>query len=108
MNAAVQPGNILDLKMVDPGWIRSRQLDDFVPDHNHIMHLYAIRWPAMDVVFHLHPDQVGSGEFRLDLPTIPAGTYHLYADVVHANGFPETLVTSLTLPYTHGRELAGD
>src|SRR5215470_8081894 len=108
MNAAVQPGNILDLKMVDPGWIRSRQLDDFVPDHNHIMHLYAIRWPAMDVVFHLHPDQVGSGEFRLDLPTIPAGTYHLYADVVHANGFPETLVTAITLPYTHGRQLAGD
>ncbi|QNI31857.1 hypothetical protein H7849_22950 [Alloacidobacterium dinghuense] len=108
MNATVQPGNILDLKMVDPGWLRARKLDDFVLDHNHIMHLYAIRWPAMDVVFHLHPDQVGSGDFHLTLPEMPAGTYRLYADVVHANGFPETLVTTITLPFTHGRELIGD
>jgi hypothetical protein len=108
MNATLQPGNILDLKMIDPGWLRARKLDDFVPDHNHLMHLYAIRWPAMDVAFHLHPDQVGSGDFHLSLPTMPAGTYHLYADVVHANGFPETLVTSMTVPFIHGRELAGD
>ncbi|HYK37732.1 hypothetical protein [Alloacidobacterium sp.] len=108
MNATVQPDNVLDLKMVDPGWLHARKLDDFVPDHNHLMHLYAIRWPAMDVVFHLHPDQVGSGDFHLALPTMPAGTYKLYADVVHANGFPETLVTSITVPFTHGRELTGD
>ncbi|HTZ89486.1 MAG TPA: hypothetical protein VMA71_04045 [Alloacidobacterium sp.] len=108
MNATLQPGNLLDLKMIDPGWVRARKLDDFVPDHNHIMHLYAIRWPAMDVVFHLHPDQVGSGDFHLALPTMPAGTYKLYADVVHANGFPETLVTSIKVPFIRGRELAGD
>lgn len=108
MNATLQPDNILDLKMVDPGWLRARKLDDFVPDHNHLMHLYAIRWPAMDVVFHLHPDQVGSGDFHLVLPTMPAGTYKLYADVVHANGFPETLVTSITVPFIHGRDLTED
>jgi len=108
MNATVQPDNVLDLKMIDPGWVHARKLDDFVPDHNHIMHLYAIRWPAMDVVFHLHPDQVGSGDFHLALPEMPAGTYRLYADVVHANGFPETLVTSITVPFIHGRVLAGD
>jgi hypothetical protein len=108
MNATVQPDNVLDLKMIDPGWVRARKLDDFVPDHNHIMHLYAIRWPAMDVVYHLHPDQVGSGDFHLALPTMAAGTYKLYADVVHANGFPETLVTSITVPFIRGRELAGD
>jgi hypothetical protein len=108
MNATLQPGNILDLKMIDPGWLRARKLDDFVPDHNHLMHLYAIRWPAMDVVFHLHPDQTGSGEFHLNLPEMPAGTYRLYADVVHANGFPETLVTSITVPFIRGRQLTGD
>ena len=108
MNATIQPDNVLDLTMVDPGWVHARRLDDFVPDHNHIMHLYAIRWPAMDVVFHLHPDQVGSGDFRLTLPEMPAGTYHLYADVVHANGFPETVVTSMTVPFIRGRQLAGD
>jgi hypothetical protein len=108
MNATIQPDNVLDLKMTDPGWVHARKLDDFVPDHNHIMHLYAIRWPAMDVVYHLHPDQVGSGDFHLALPSMAAGTYKLYADVVHANGFPETLVTSMKVPFIQGRELAGD
>jgi hypothetical protein len=108
MAATVEPGNVLDLKMHEPGWAHARSLDDFVPDHNHLMHFYMIRWPGMDVVFHLHPDQTGTGEFRLTLPSVPAGTYHLYADVVHATGFPETLVSSLTLPYTSGRQLAGD
>lgn len=108
MTATLQPDNMLDLKMTDPGWVSARKLDDFVLDHNHLMHLYAIRWPAMDVVFHLHPDQTGTGEFRLALPSMPAGEYRLYADVVHANGFPETLVTSMTLPYVKGRLLSGD
>ncbi len=106
MNATLQPDNVLDLKMVDPGWVGARKLDDFVPDHNHLMHLYAIRWPGMDVVYHLHPDQVGSGDFQLALPEMAAGTYKLYADVVHANGFPETLVTSIKVPLIRGRELA--
>jgi hypothetical protein len=88
--------------------VHARSLDDFVPDHNHLMHLYMIRWPGMDVLFHLHPEQTGTGEFHLALPSMPAGNYHLYADVVHANGFPETLVSSLQLPYTSGRQLAGD
>lgn len=108
LNTTLQPGNVLDLKMTDPGWLSARKLDDFVPDHNHLMHLYAIRWPAMDVVFHLHPDQTGTGNFQLALPSMPAGTYKLYADVVHANGFPETLVASMTLPYIRGRTLNGD
>jgi hypothetical protein len=62
------------------------------------MHLYAIRQPGMDAVFHLHPTQIAAGDFRLDLAAMPPGQYSLYADVVHANGFPETLVTSITVP----------
>jgi hypothetical protein len=108
MHATLETGNVLDLKMTDPGWLRARKLNDFVPDHNHLMHLYAIRWPAMDVVFHLHPEFVRTGEFQLALPSMPTGEYHLYADVVHANGFPETLVTGVTLPEISGRRLAGD
>jgi hypothetical protein len=108
MQAALQNGSTLDLTLRDPGWFRERRLDDFIPDHNHIMHLYMIRWPQMDVVFHLHPDQVASGEFRLGLPTLPAGEYRLYADVVHASGFPETAVAAMRLPALAGRPLAGD
>jgi hypothetical protein len=108
MRPALQHGNLLDLKLSDPGWLSQRQLDDFIPDHNHLMHLYMIRWPQMDVVFHLHPEPVGTGEFQLALPSMPAGEYHLYADVVHASGFPETMVATLMLPQVSGRPLEGD
>jgi hypothetical protein len=108
MTPVLEPGNVLDLRLHDPGWLAQRQLDDFVPDHNHLMHLYLIRWPQMDVVFHLHPVPVATGEFQLTLPSMPAGDYHLYADVVHANGFPETLEAAAILPKISGRPLAGD
>jgi hypothetical protein len=108
MQAQLQPGNVLDLRLSDPGWLKQRKLDDFIPDHDHLMHLYMLRWPGMDVVFHLHPEQVGTGEFRLTLPSVPAGEYRLYADVVHQNGFPETIVSSVNLPEVSDRELTGD
>jgi hypothetical protein len=108
MQATLAPDQVLHLKIKDPGWIKSRKIDDFVLDHDHLMHLYLIREPGFDVVYHLHPDQVAPGKFQLPLPSIPAGTYSLYADVVHATGFPETLVAQLVLPEITGRTLAGD
>ena len=113
MQAALNPGEVLDLWLAnpDPGrqsWMHRRSVDDFVLDHDHLMHLYAIREPQMDVVFHLHPARVAPGEFRLPLPSMPAGTYRLYADVVHADGFPETMVASVTVPQLAGRPLSGD
>ncbi len=108
MQASVDDGKILSLKLEDPGWLKSRKLDDFVLDHDHLMHLYLIREPGLDVVYHLHPDQAATGRFALRLPSMPAGRYRLYADVVHATGFPETLVTLLDLPAIDGRALEGD
>ena len=108
MKASVTSENVLDLKLRDPGWLQIRKLDDFIPDHDHVMHLYMIRWPEMNVVFHMHPEPVATGEFHLALPSIPAGNYRLYADVVHSGGFPETIVGSVTLPQVSGRPLAGD
>ncbi len=108
MDASVGQGNVLNLKLRDPGWLQQRKLDDWIPDHNHLMHLYMIRWPQMDVVFHLHPDPVATGEFQLALPSVPAGDYRLYADVVHAIGFPETIVGTVALPQISGRPLQGD
>jgi hypothetical protein len=108
MQATLDANHTLNLKIEDPGWLRSRKTDDFVPDHNHLMHLYLIREFAMDVVYHLHPEQIAPGEFQLALPSIPAGHYSLYADVVHATGFPETLIAQMDLPELRGRPLAGD
>ncbi len=120
MTGTLDGSGMLTLRMKDPGWMSPkrgrlsrmllvRTMDDLVPDHEHLMHLYAIRQPALDVVYHLHPEQVQSGVFQLKLPSMPAGTYKLYADIVHANGFPETMVTTLQLPDAlKGRPLAGD
>jgi hypothetical protein len=108
MSSTLKPGNVLDLRLHDPGWLAWRSTDDFIPDHNHLMHLYLVRWPHLDMVFHLHPRASGAGDFQLALPSIPAGSYHLYADVVHANGFPETLVSEIIFPQIVGRPLTGD
>jgi hypothetical protein len=101
-------GARMSLALSDPGWFQFRKTDDFVPDHGHLMHLFVIRMPGMDRMWHLHPDMNGDGGFGLDLPDMPAGDYKLFADVVHANGFAETLVTDVTLPEVHGRALSGD
>ncbi len=77
---------------------QSRSNADFILDHGQPMHLYVVREPELDVIYHLHPRFTKAGQFDLTLPDMPAGTYKLYGDVVHANGFPETLVTTLQLP----------
>lgn len=103
----VQPvlqGNVLDLKVSgfvaknNYNYMRTRLNNDFLPDHGHLMHLYMIREPEMDAVYHVHPEYVAPGDFRLTLPNMPAGEYKLYGDVVHANGFPETLLVNITIP----------
>jgi hypothetical protein len=98
----VLKGDVLDLNIrpFHPDNERqSRSNNDFLPDHGHLMHLYAIREPEMDAVYHLHPSLAGPGDFRMVLPAgMPAGSYKLYGDVVHASGFPETLVSNIVVP----------
>jgi len=77
---------------------KSLNLNDLILDHGKLMHLYAIREPEMDAVFHLHPAANGKHALRLTLPSMPPGTYKLYADIVFHNGFPETLTSTLTIP----------
>jgi hypothetical protein len=117
---ATRTGTQLTLRLSDPGWLPTpgafagtapvvRTNDDLILDHEHLMHLYAIRQPELDVVFHLHPERTGSGLFSLFLPSMPAGRYKLYADLTHASGFPETLVSEMNLNSDlAGRALAGD
>jgi hypothetical protein len=100
-------GSRLTLHLEDPGWL-NRRTDDLLPDHNHLMHLYVIRVPAMDEVFHLHPEQQSDGAFLQQLPPMPAGKYALFGDIVHSNGVPETATAQLDLPEIHGQPLSGD
>jgi hypothetical protein len=107
MSATLENGRLM-LRLTDPGWAAWRKVDDLVPDHNHLMHLYVISLPDMDKVWHLHPDQIESGVFAKDLPPMPPGRYALYGDIVHANGLPETLVAEMDLPAVPGTPLTGD
>jgi hypothetical protein len=98
----------LQLKITDPGWLALRRLDDLIPDHDHLMHLFLVRWPDMDYIFHLHPDQLGTGYFGISLPSLPSGDWRIYGDIVHENGLAETAAGSVALPDVKGKPLAGD
>ena len=79
-------------------WV-SNTPGELLPDHEHLMHLYAIRWPEMDAAFHLHPEPVPETDaLGEELPALPPGTYRLFGDIVHHSGFPETLTAVITIP----------
>lgn len=94
-------GATLDLH-IDPGQPdargQRRSNADLLLDHGKVMHLYALRWPEMDAAYHLHPSTVAPGELRATLPRMLPGTYHLFGDIVHRNGLPETLTATLVVP----------
>ena len=96
------------LTLADPRWGKARRMDDLVPDHDHLMHLFIVRIPSLDVVAHLHPEQAQPGRFHHALPALPAGQYQLFADVVHATGLAETATTLLSLPATRGALASSD
>jgi hypothetical protein len=97
----------LRLALHDPGWIGSRKLDDFVTDHDHLMHLFVVS-PSLDRFWHLHPTEAGTGIFEQPLPDMPQGRYEVFADLVHATGVSETVVTPLDAPSFQGTALTGD
>jgi hypothetical protein len=100
-------GSRLTLQLEDPGWL-GRRTDDLLPDHGHLMHLYMIRLPDMDLVWHLHPEPDSGASFTQQLPQLPAGRYALFGDVVHANGLAETATVEIELPEVAGEPLTGD
>ena len=84
------------------------RLGDVIPDHGHLMHLFLLRVPDLDAMWHLHPDprqeRVCAG-----LARYARGRYQVFADVVDPRGFPWTLVGSIDLPQiAAGKPLAGD
>ena len=108
MSATVENGR-LALQLEETGFfLRVSKLDDLIPDHGHLMHLYVISAPAMNRVWHLHPEQTDPGTFALNLPAMPAGRYRLFADIVHASGIPETGTTQIEIPQIAGAPPGAD
>jgi hypothetical protein len=93
-----RPHLIVDLQPPKSTLRLVRHTDDLVEDHGHLMHLFLIRYPDLDVFYHLHPKQTGPARYEIALPPTPAGNYRLFADIVHESGFPETPTGELTIP----------
>jgi hypothetical protein len=109
MSTGVEPGDHLKLTLKTTDWALGRKLDDFLPDHGHLMHLYVISEPDANRVWHLHPEMESAGVFTQSLPAMPAGKYKMYGDVVHRSGFAETVVGELDLTQAiAGNPLMGD
>jgi hypothetical protein len=104
---AVTPDRRLNLSVRDPGWLAFRRIDDFIRDHGYLMHLFVVS-PTLDRFWHLHPEDTGNGTFEQRLPDGPAGTYEVFADVVHGTGLSETLTSQFVLPDGNGHPLVGD
>ena len=92
----------------DPEWSKEVKMEDVIPDHGHLMHLFLIGAPGLDRLWHLHPVRAPDGTFADDLPLMPAGQYQIFADIVDKSGFPWTLVGQIDLPHINGKPLAGD
>jgi hypothetical protein len=108
---SLDPGGKLILRIDDSAWHTRRPdtvMTQLIPDHGHLMHLFLVRVPAMDRFYHLHPTQNGPVDFTDDLPEIAAGHYEVFADIVRASGFPDTMVAEIDLPDLPARDLTGD
>jgi hypothetical protein len=101
----------LTLRMEEDFWHKTRKDQwsmSLIPDHGHLMHLFLLRVPAMDHFYHLHPEPLSEESFNAKLPSLPSGSYKVFADIVRGTGFPETMVSEINLPEVTGAPLSGD
>ena len=110
LNLALQ-GNTLRLVLPDTMWRGPRLPSALVPDHGKLMHLFLVRTEDARAFAHLHPLPVDTSAiptFVTRVPPLPAGTYNVYADVVHETGFERTLVGTLTLDESSSQRSTAD
>jgi hypothetical protein len=97
-----------DVVLLKPDASEGASMSDLIPDHGHLMHLFLIRMPAMDVFAHLHPNQRPDANFSEPLPAMPEGHYRIFADIVHRSGVPATMIGEIDLPAISGQLSSGD
>ena len=84
----------------DTAWLRTRNVSRWsplIPDHGKLIHVFMIREPDLQAFAHLHPPTSDSVRFISALPSLPAGTYRVYGDIVHESGFAQTVSTRIEL-----------
>ena len=108
LDATLTQGNRLTIRPSDPMWVQNERIDKLLPDHGHLVHLFLVRTPGLDRIWHLHPERTDKGTFEEKLPAIEAGHYEVFADVVGQYGFPWTLVGAIDMPSVAGPAMSGD
>jgi hypothetical protein len=106
-------GDTMTLHIAESRWHIRRPdtvMTEIIPDHGHLMHLFLVREPQMDRIYHLHPQQQpgDSESFVEPFAGVEPGRYRIFADIVRASGFPDTMVAEVDLPETKGNAMAGD
>jgi len=106
--SATLAGNRITIRPTDQIWLDNEKVADLVLDHGHIMHLFLVRGPGLDRIWHLHPERTNEGTFEENLPSIEPGHYEVFADIVDKYGFPWTLVGTIDMPNVAGPAISGD
>jgi hypothetical protein len=85
----------LTVKPDESNW---RDRTPLIADHGKLMHLFLIDEGGMQAFAHLHPRKIAENDFEIELPSLPPGTYAVYADINHESGLTQTLVAKVDLP----------
>jgi hypothetical protein len=84
------------LTVTDPRW-RSGEVPALVADHGKIMHAFMIGSNTPSFM-HLHPTRLDRDNFAASLPPdLPSDRYYVYADIVHEDGFAQTMFDSVSI-----------
>ncbi|WP_309669092.1 hypothetical protein [Gemmatimonas sp.] len=96
----VDAERVLTMAMTDSLWLTNR-FAPVMPDHGKLMHLFLIRADgaeASSVLAHLHPLRVHADTFVTRIPSMTAGRYLLFGDLLLQNGSQRTLVDTIDVP----------
>ena len=97
------------LAITDSSWLRRDDVallrargelpaTGLIDDHGKLMHLFLVSDDGRSAMAHLHPLTRDSVTFTSTLPPLPAGTYRVFADIVQASGFTQTLTSQVVVP----------
>jgi hypothetical protein len=78
------------------------------PDHGKMMHLFLVSSTGMQGLAHLHPVQTDSLVFTTEVPSVPAGPYLLFGDIMLENGLSLTVTTRIQIPPATGSVTPSD